>query len=167
MKKRGCLLAVLAFVLFLCSCGKTVEGHDGLIEKAREEIPLADIENMDIAIAGSVDVDGYSLIWFIAGNEYQKQSYFPMEFKIAENQKDKFEFVKAYKAYDCGQDIAAYPWNGYVFLVNNDSCRKIVLDYEDNSREEIDIAGKLPFLYSTDKALKGYYFLDEKGNEIF
>ncbi|MEG2929670.1 MAG: hypothetical protein RR846_09010 [Oscillospiraceae bacterium] len=65
---------------------------------------------------GTTDVDGSSLIWLVTGNEYQKHSYFPMEFEITGEHSDKYRFVKTYKAYERGQDIAAYPWNGYIFV---------------------------------------------------
>lgn len=125
-------------------------------------MPFENIENMDNVIAGSTDADGYRLIWFVTGNEYPQHNYFPMEFKIIND--NKLEFVKAYKSYD--QDMAVCHWNGSVFLVNNASCRKIVINYEDNSSEEIDITDKLPFLYPISVIPKSYRFLDENGNEI-
>lgn len=162
--KKICLSILLIFVLLsMTACEKAYVGHDGLIEKAREEIPLADIEHMEIMIAGSVDVDDSSLIWFITGNEYQKHSYFPMEFQISPQDSSKFYFVKDYEAYERGQDIVAYPWNGYVFLVNNPECKKLVL----NGTEEIEITGKLPFIYHTSIAPESYQFFDTLGNEIY
>lgn len=72
MKRIFCFLISLILMILLCGCNKTVEGHDSLIEKAKEEIPLSNIENMEIMIAGSVDVGKDSLVWFVTGNEYQK-----------------------------------------------------------------------------------------------
>lgn len=128
---------------------------------------MADIENMEITIAGSVDVDGRSLVWFVTGNEYQAHSYFPMEFKVSEKDPSRFQFVKAYKAYERGQDIRAYPWNGYVFLINNPDCKKVFLDYGDGRVEEIEVRGKfLPEIYFVTKVPKEYKFLNEAGNEL-
>lgn len=166
MKKNIIVLTAILMLFSLSGCSNTVEGHDGLIEKAREEIPLADIENMDIQIAGSTDVDGYSLVWFVTGNEYQKHSYFPMEFQIDKEDSYKFKFIKAYMAYDRGQDIAAYPWNGYTFVINNMDCVKMVLTYEDGTTEEFEITGVLPTVRSTSVVPMSYAFFDSDGNEI-
>lgn len=48
MKKiiSGILACILAFSLV--GCQKTLKGIDALIEKAREEIPIADAENIEI-----------------------------------------------------------------------------------------------------------------------
>ena len=92
---RRTLMISIMLVLLLCSCTKTYRGHDGLIEKA---ISLADIENVEIMIAGSIDIDNRSLVWFVTGNEYQAHSYFPMEFEVSEKDPSQFKFVKAYKA---------------------------------------------------------------------
>lgn len=166
MKKFFYITIVVLLLSALSGCSITIEGYDNLIEKAREEIPLADIENIDIQIAGTTDVDGSSLIWFVTGNEYQKHSYFPLEFKVIGKHSSKYRFVKAYKAYNSGQDVASYPWNGYTFVINNDKCAKIILTFEDGSVEELEIVGKLPTVHSTALTPKSYKFVDSNGDEI-
>ena len=59
-----------------------MHGTDDLIEKAREIIPVADAENIEIAYAGLIGDDEDALIWFVSGNEYQAHNYLPMECKI-------------------------------------------------------------------------------------
>ncbi|MEG1547849.1 MAG: hypothetical protein RR232_01020 [Clostridia bacterium] len=166
MKKFIYMMMVVLSLFALSGCSSTIDNYDGLIEKAREEIPLADIENMDVQIAGTTDVDGSSLIWFVTGNEYQKHSYFPIEFGIIGEHSDKYRFVKTYKAYEREQDIAVYPWNGYSFVINNDKCAKIILTFEDGSVEELEIAGQLPIVCSTALTPKSYIFVDRNGDEI-
>jgi hypothetical protein len=167
MKKLILMITTFLLLFTISGCGgSTIEGYDGLIEKARKEISLADIENMDIQIAGTTDVDGYSLVWFVTGNEYQKHSYYPMEFQIVGENSNKFKFVKAYMARDRGQDIAAYPWNGYTFVINNQDCLKMVLTYEDGTTEEFEITDSLPTVRSTSITPKSYAFFDVYGNEI-
>lgn len=166
MKKIYYVMIAVLLILTLSGCSSTVEGYDGLIEKAREEIPLADIENMDIQIAGTTDVDGRSLVWFVTGNEYQKHSYFPIEFEIVDQKNYKYRFVKIYRAYDSGQDIAAYPWKGYTFVINNNQCAKIILTFEDGSVDEIEIAGELPTVCSTALIPTSYILVDSNGELI-
>ena len=165
MTRGYCLFATIMMIC-LCSCTKTYYGEDELIKKAREEINLSDIENTDITIAGSVDVDEQRLVWFVTGNEYEAHGYYPMEFNVGKSDSDGYEFIQAYYAIDRGTDIVSYPWNGYVFLINNPSCEKLVLTYE-GRREEIQVSEKLPFIYRTDQqeSLK-YEFIDANGNEI-
>lgn len=166
MMKRIFIISIIS-VLLLCSCTKTYVGHDGLIEKAREEILLSNIEDTEIVIAGSIDMKNRSLVWFVTGNEYQAHTYFPMEFEVSEKDSSRFTFVKAYKAYERGQDIWVYPWNGYTFLVNNPECEKILLDFGDGTSEEIMIeAAMLPKVYYTEKEPKEYTFIDADGKEI-
>ena len=166
MKKIIVILLVMFLIFFLIRCSNTFEGYDGLVEKARAEIQLAGIENMDIQIAGSTDVNGRSLVWFVTGNEYQKHSYFPIEFEVIKKNDDKFRFVKRYKAYNVAQDIAALPWNGYCFVINNDKCVKILLTDSDGNTQEIEVSDKLPTVCSTDIIPQSCTFLDKDGNEI-
>lgn len=164
---RRILVISIMLMLLLCSCTKTYNGHDGLVEKAREEISLADIENVEIMIAGSIDIDNRSLVWFVTGNEYQAHSYFPMEFEVSEKDPSQFKFVKAYKAYERGLDVWVYPWEGYTFLINNPKCEKLLLDFGDGTSEEIVIdSSMLPQIYYTEKEPKEYTFVDADGKEI-
>ena len=64
MKKFTYIMIVVLSLFAFSGCGNTIEGYDGLINKAREEIPIADIENTDVQIAGTTDVDGRSFTYW-------------------------------------------------------------------------------------------------------
>ncbi len=161
MKKILTLVLTLFCLLSLAACQKTFVGHDGLLETAREEIK----EDMELSIAGSVDKDGRSLVWFITGNDFQSHNYYPIEFEVDEDNNDHFRFVHGYKAYQRGQDIVSYPWKGYCFLVNNEACKSISLTYSDGRTEEIPV-GQLPFLHHTAESSLSYSFLDAEGKVL-
>ena len=167
MRKVVYLLFTFFMLSILSGCGNTVIGHDGLIGKAREEISVSDAETIGIMIAGSVDIDRKSLVWFVTGNEYQSHSYIPMEFEIDKNQNDKFKFIKVYKAMDRAEDIAVIEWEkGYSFLVNNDKCKTISIINNTGKKEEIEVDGALPWLYYCETIPVEYVFLDSDGNEL-
>lgn len=164
MKKLICVL--LVFVLCcLSGCAKVYSGNEGLIQKAREEIPLADADRVAIIIAGSTDTNGSSLIWFITGSENQKHSYFPMEFKHAKKDPSQFEFVHMYKPYDAAQDIAVCSWNGFAVLVNNKDCAEIRVTYSNGVTDTVSVNG-IPFLWHIDPAPSEFTFWDADGKEI-
>ena len=52
MKKIFALLLVSCLLFSLSGCQKVMKGTDDLIEKAREIIPVADAENIEITYAG-------------------------------------------------------------------------------------------------------------------
>lgn len=166
MRKNIPILLLLVLCFSLAGCGKTYQGHDGLIEKAREEIPVSEADRIEITIAGSTDVDGNCLVWFITGNEYQLHGYYPIEFKQLKRNDGDYKFVMLYQAYDAGTDIAVYPWNGFVVLVNNENCTEFKLTYSDGETETVSVDTPLPFLWSTDKKPSQYIFLDAAGNEL-
>ena len=76
---------IITMVLSLSACGKTLKGTDGLIEKAREEIPISDSDTIDLQYAGMCGNDNRAIAWFISGNEYQKNYYLPMEVEVKED----------------------------------------------------------------------------------
>ena len=118
MKKAVAPLLVICLLFSLSGCQKIMNGTDDLIEKAREIIPVADAENIEITYAGLIGDDEDALIWFVSGNEYKAHYYLPMECKIVG--KDAYTFVHKHKPIDRGTDIVALQWNGgYAFLVNN------------------------------------------------
>ena len=165
MKKLICSVLVFLLCCSLFGCAKVYQGHDGLIEKAREEIPHADDKTIDIMIAGSTDTSDSSLVWFITGNEYQKHSYYPMEFKHVKKDPAQFEFVHMYESYDAAQDIAVCTWNGFSVLVNNKACTEIRVTYPNGVTDTIAVAG-IPFLWHTDSKPAEFTFWDTEGNEI-
>ena len=52
MKREIAVFLIITMVLSLSACGKTLKGTDGLIEKAREEIPISDSDTIDLQYAG-------------------------------------------------------------------------------------------------------------------
>mgnify|MGYP007062530110 CR=1 FL=1 len=85
MKKDIAVFLIITMVLSLSACGKTLKGTDGLIEKAREEIPISDSDTIDLQYAGMCGNDNRAIDWFISGNEYQKHYYLPMEVEVKED----------------------------------------------------------------------------------
>lgn len=165
MKKAFALLLVICLLFSLSGCQKVMKGTDDLIEKAREIIPVADAENIEITYAGLIGDDEDALICFVSGNEYQAHYYLPMECKIVG--KDAYTFVHEHKPIDRGTDIVALLWNnGYAFLVNNPKCTTIritdILGTRDISIKE----GAYPFVYYNELLPSDYYFLDAEGNEV-
>ena len=73
MKRIIASILVLSMAIALCGCQKTLKGTDALIEKAREEIPIADAENTDIAYAGLCGKEDLALIWFVSGKKNKKE----------------------------------------------------------------------------------------------
>lgn len=165
MKRFVALLLASICVLALAGCQKTFKGTDDLIEKAREEIPVADAENIDIAYAGLCGKDDLALIWFISGNEYQAHYYLPMGCKVVG--KDEYTFERVCKPLDRGMDIVVLEWQGgYSFLVNNPNCKTIRIT-DNSGTQDIEIEKDVyPFVYYNDLLPSEYLFLDVEGNEI-
>jgi len=165
MKRILLLLLALSLFLTLCSCSKTLRGTDALIEKAREEIPLADAENIEIRYAGLTAKDDLALIWFISGNEYQAHSYLPMECKIVG--KDEYRFVRTYKPMGREEDIAVLQWGGgYVFLINNPACAALQITDSVGMHDIAVEKESYPFIYFHERMPSEYLFLDKDGTEL-
>lgn len=165
MKKVFYAIMALLMIFSLSGCDSKIEGEQGLIDRAREEINVADANTIDIEIAGVSEVDENMLFWFVTGNEYQKHEYFPIDFKcVGEGQ---YEFVHTYKAFDRAYEIYVVEWNnGYSFLINNGNCQSIVLTNAMGETETVEV-GELPFVYYYDELPEGgYLFLDENGEEL-
>ena len=168
--KKGIIILVLCL---LCLCiavpavtvfGGVIEGEEGLIEKAREEIPVADAETIELVIAGkSVDGDA-ELYWFKSGNEYQYHRYTPIEFTALGD--DKYRFVKTYHPINRGMQICALQWNGgYSFLIDNEKCASLELTYpEVNPTVKVIPVDSVPFVYYSSVMPAEYNFLDAEGN---
>jgi len=165
MKRIVVFIVVLCMTITLCGCQKTLRGTDALIEKAREEIPVSDAENIDISFAGLCGRDDLALLWFVSGNEYQAHYYLPMECTVVG--KDEYTFERICKPLERGLDIAVLQWQGgYSFLVNNPDCKTIRIT--DNAGTQ-DIAIKndaYPFVYYNNAIPSKYLFLDAEGKEI-
>ena len=170
MKRCMELLLLCALCCFLAGCAKTYHGTDELIEKAREEIPIADADTIDMQYAGMCGADEKAIAWFISGNEYQAHYYLPMEIEVKANCAD-YTYIRTYKPMDRGRDIAVLQWNdSYLFLINNPAC--VVLKITDaQGVHEIAIEKDVyPYVFSYDidrsSSAFTYAFLDGDGNEI-
>lgn len=118
MKREIAVFLIITMVLSLSACGKTLKGTDGLIEKAREEIPISDSDTIDLQYAGMCGNDNRAIAWFISGNEYQKHYYLPMEVEVKEDAAE-YTFIRTYKPIDDRiGDIAYIQWgDGYGVFV--------------------------------------------------
>ena len=165
MKRFIVPILVLSMAIALCGCQKTLKGPDALIEKAREEIPVADAENIDMAYAGLCGKEDLALIWFVSGNEYQAHYYLPMECKVVG--KDEYTFERVCIPLERGVDIVVLEWQGgYSFLVNNPNCKTIRIT-DNSGTQDIAIEKDVyPFVYYNDLLPSEYLFLDAEGNEI-
>ncbi len=164
MKKR--LLILLCLLLMLCGCEKTMKGTDDLIAKAREVIPVAEADTIDITYGGLCAEGDKALIWFVSGNEHQAHYYLPMECTIVG--RNEYVYEHTYTPMDRGTDIAAVLWDGgYSFLLNNPHCTAIRI-IEDGVTRDIAIEkDAYPYIYSMEQPSSfEYYFLDAEGNEV-
>ena len=162
MKKAFCVFCLMISLLF-AGCSQVYTGTEGLIQKAREEIPIADAQTVPLVIAGSSQAEGNLLFWFISGGTYQSHSYTPIEFFPKGN--DRYTFVKTYTPLERGMDIAVLQWKeGYSFLINNPACTSLHLQMPDGTTRDIPVE-EIPFVYYT--ALPSTYtFLDAEGNPL-
>ncbi|MDF2905278.1 MAG: hypothetical protein K0R34_599 [Herbinix sp.] len=166
MKKKILIaFVIISWLLLLGGCKKTANDDDDMIEIAREEIPIADADTIDIQIIGRIDKEKSSLVCFMTGNEYQGHSYFPIEFMI--NKREKYEFFKVYKMMKRGMDIYVEQWNdGYIFIVNNPTCKYIQIELENGERQLVEV-GEFPFIFYFDSISMQYNFLDTNGNALY
>ena len=162
MKKILIPLYVIICIFFLAGCSDTLTGEDDLINKAREEIPVADADTIDLIIAGSNSIENDCLFWFISGNEYQTHTYTPIEFVTVGT--DQYKYVHTYKPMDWGQDISVLMWkDGHSFMINNVDCYSI--NIKDSSGETHTVSvEEIPFVYYYDKELSEYNFIDKDGS---
>lgn len=166
MKKLTALtVLIICLLLSVCGCQQTIKGTNALIEKAREEIPLADAENLEITYAGLCAKDDLALIWFISGNEYQAHYYLPMECVIVGD--NEYTFERTYKPMDRGRDIAVLQWNGgYAFLINNPDCSTVRITDNTGTRDIAIEKEAYPYIFYSSLIPSEYLFLDAEGNEI-
>ena len=168
--KRIIAAMLIMMCIFFMGCEKAMSNNDALIERARKEIPLADIDNTDVVYAGLVVKNSRALVWFIAGNEYEAKTYYAMECEVINDKgmQNRYRFIRMIDVMDDrGSDIAICNWlDGYCFLVNNENCDKIVIK-TDKTREYPIKDGAYPYIEYADPFISGeYYFYDIEGNEI-
>ncbi|MBE6506529.1 MAG: hypothetical protein E7Z72_01205 [Methanocorpusculum parvum] len=158
-------LALVCIGIFAFEYSSSIcSGEEGLIDKARDEIPIADADTIELVIAGkSVDGDA-ELYWFKSGNEYQYHRYTPIEFTAFGD--DRYRFVKTYNPIDRGMQMYALQWNGgYAFMIDNEKCAALKLTYpEVNPVVEIIPVDSVPFVYYSKLMPAEYTFLDAEGN---
>ena len=167
MKKTLSTVLVLILLLSFTGCQKKIKGADGLIEKAREVIPVSDSETIDMQYVGMHSNGNLILAWFISGNEYQAHYYLPMECEITG--KDEYVFNRIYTPLSRGgEDNYVFLWqDGYSFIVNNPKCCTLKIT-DSSGTKEINIdENAYPFIYYNELLPEDYAFLDAQGNELF
>ena len=167
MKKTLSAVLVLFFLLSLSGCQKKIEGTDGLIEKAREVIPVADSDIIEMQYVGMHTKGNVMLAWFISGNEYQAHYYLPMECEVVGE--DEYVFNRIHDPLSRGgEDDYVLQWEGgYSFIVNNPKCRTLKIT-DSNSTKEINIdENAYPFIYYNELLPTAYAFLDAQGNKLY
>ena len=165
MKKLSLCLVLLGVLLF-AGCTQKLSGEAAVIDAAREDIPISDIENMDVEIVGRMEQDGKALFWLKTGNEYQAHSYFPVEVEILEE--DVYKFSKVHRsAMERGEGAYAFLWHSgeYVFLVDNEDCAYILLRDDKGNEEKIEVT-EIPFLYHHNGTPAEYGFYDRNDEEV-
>ena len=169
-KNKLIALALSCIMVFsLVGCGKNLTSTEDLIEKAREEITVAEADTIEVRLAAKYIKSDKALMWFITGNEYQMHRYFPMVFDVVGE--EEYVFVQRHNAVERGQDIFVYNWgDGYSFLVNNPKCKSIQITGNIGGLgaiTEVKIDdGEYPFHYYYELLPQNYIFLDAEGNEI-
>lgn len=166
--KKGIVILILCLV---CLClavpavavlSTVIEGEDGLIAKARKEIPIADADTIELRIAGKTTDGDEVLIWFKSGNAYQHHRYTPIAFTDLGD--DKYRFEKTYKPIDRGDRISVVYWHdNFVALIDNPNCTALKICYAEGSENVIPVE-ETPFVYSSRFFSGEYYFLDAEGN---
>lgn len=168
--KKGLCTCILLSMLMICSgCRATLTTEEELIEKAREEITVAEADTIDVQLAAICTKNDKALMWFITGNEYQMHRYFPMVFDVVGE--NEYVFVQRHNSLERGQDIYVYNWgDGYSFLVNNPECKSIKITGNVGGLgavTEVKIEdGDYPFHYYYELLPQEYIFLDDEGNEL-
>ena len=73
----GLVLLIMAFGMLLSfvGCQEVLSSEAELLEKAREEMPIADAENAEIRYIGECTKGDKALLWFMSGNEFQAHHY--------------------------------------------------------------------------------------------
>ena len=165
MKRIICIILVCILCFSLVGCTKTYKSTDELIEKAREEIPIADADMIDMQYGGMCAIDDMALVWFISGNKYQAHYYLPMEVKI--KGEAEYAYVRTYKSVSPLTDIAVLNWNhGCAFIVNNPNCASVKITDKTGTHEEIIEKDAYPYVFYCSSVPSEYIFIDAEGNEL-
>lgn len=173
-RKKIVLIILLIYTVGLCirvltGCDPVIRGEEGLIAKAREELPFSEAvaDTVKLSIAGYSSNESNRLYWFVSGNKYQAHTYMAIDFSMAAD--GGLVFVKSYKnPIERYMDTAALMWNdAYSFVINNDEVCYLRLIYDSLRIEEITI-DRLPFVYCTGTIYTEleYYYLDAEKNAL-
>lgn len=167
MKRILRIVAACLLCFGLAACTKTYHGTDELMEKAREELPVAEADTIDMQYAGMCGADGKAIAWFISGNENQAHYYLPMEVEI-KGDGTEYTFVHTYKPMDRAKDVAVVNWNrGYAFLINNPEVAAVRMTLPNGEvMEETVPEETIPYPFCVSFLPTEYVFLDAEGKEV-
>lgn len=157
----------LAFVLFIVIIENKdkVKGTEGILKVAYKEIAADGVDKSDYSIVGSSEIDDELLVWIMTKNKNGEKEYYPLSFKILED--NKYEFVHYHRIHmEIRTDVCYYHLSsGYSFMVNNPEYEYLNLYDRDRNLTQIKI-DSIPFVYYTDMELYNYAVVDYDGNEF-
>ena len=169
MKKLLCTVLILTFLICLSACSpNTYRGTDALLQKARQELPLADAETIDLTYAGMCGAGDTAIAWFIAGNAHQSRYYLPLEVEVKPGRAE-YVYLHTHKPLtDRAQDTAiAITGQGYAFLINDPAIASVRMTLQTGEMIEEIIPGKaIPYSFYVPSAPVEYLFLDAQGNIV-
>ncbi len=167
IKKAVALFLAFILAFALAGCGQIYGNTDYLIEKVREELPLADADTVEIKYAGTCGKGNTALIWYITGNENQAHTCFPIECKIIGQA--SYMFIRSFNSVidDRCSDVGILQWkDGYSFCVNNPECKTVRITDSNGTRDEAIPFDCYPYIIYTEEIPTEYIFLDAEGNEL-
>ncbi len=133
---------------------------DDLINIAREVIPVADKETIDITYVDMYVVNNEAIHLFYSGNENQDHIYLALQCDIV--RENLYRLKKSHVMLERAEDIAIYRDGlNYLLLVNNTNCQTINV----NDKAVTIPKDEYPFIYYQTQ-LYDYSFLDYNGNEL-
>ncbi len=155
-------------ILSLVGCTKIYNGTEALIDKVREEIPIANADDAEIKYAGMCGDGDIVLIWYISGNEYQGHTYFPIECEVTGEA--EYKFIRSFNIVmdERCSDVCILQWGrGYSFCINNPKCKTIRITDGTGTYDEVIENDCYPYVFYTNGVPSEYVFLDSNGNELY
>ena len=169
MKKLLCTVLILTFLIGLSACSPNpYRGTDALLQKARQELPLADAKTIDLTYAGMCGAGDTAIAWFIAGNAYQARYYLPLEVEVKPGRAE-YVYLHTHKPLtDRAQDVAIVILSqGYAFLIHNPAITSVKMTMPGGEiYEETIPTDDLPYAFFVPFAPEEYSFLDAQGNVV-
>ena len=167
IKKFIFIVFSFAIIFSFSGCTKTLYSEEEIIASARGVIPLSDIKNIDMRIAGKTIVEDKALMWFVTGNEYQNNRYFPIEYNVVG--KDKYKMYHLYKnSMGMAEGIAFVQWNidYHNIIIENPECKILRVKNLDGIKDyEVTEDNNVFNIKITDGTTE-YLFIDKDGNEL-